>query len=128
VRQPLRLHDLRASFVTIAFANGRDERWIRDRTGHRSGALERYRRVARTVEELDLGDWVSLDEAIPEICRRVHGGKRGGNAAKCGSVVAEILNDPDRVTDGFRTRDNWSHNPVLYQLSYGHRANAGRGR
>ena len=25
------------------------------------------------------------------------------------------------VTDGFRTRDNWSHNPVLYQLSYGHR-------
>ncbi len=29
------------------------------------------------------------------------------------------------VTDGFRTRDNWSHNPVLYQLSYGHRK-AGR--
>jgi hypothetical protein len=28
------------------------------------------------------------------------------------------------VTDGFRTRDNWSHNPVLYQLSYGHRTNA----
>ena len=26
------------------------------------------------------------------------------------------------VTDGFRTRDIWSHNPVLYQLSYGHRA------
>lgn len=25
------------------------------------------------------------------------------------------------VTDGVRTRDIWSHNPVLYQLSYGHR-------
>ncbi len=25
------------------------------------------------------------------------------------------------VTDGARTRDNRSHNPVLYQLSYGHR-------
>ena len=27
----------------------------------------------------------------------------------------------NRVTDGVRTRDTWSHNPVLYQLSYGHR-------
>jgi hypothetical protein len=26
----------------------------------------------------------------------------------------------ERVTDGARTRDNRSHNPVLYQLSYGH--------
>jgi hypothetical protein len=26
-----------------------------------------------------------------------------------------------RVTDGARTRDHWDHNPVLYQLSYGHR-------
>jgi hypothetical protein len=36
--------------------------------------------------------------------------------------------DPEKtgVTDGFRTRDNWSHNPVLYQLSYGHRTNAAR--
>jgi hypothetical protein len=25
------------------------------------------------------------------------------------------------VTDGARTRDIWSDNPVLYQLSYGHR-------
>ena len=28
------------------------------------------------------------------------------------------------VTDGVRTRDTWSHNPVLYQLSYGHRETA----
>jgi hypothetical protein len=30
------------------------------------------------------------------------------------------------VTDGDRTRDNRSHNPVLYQLSYSHRIR-GRG-
>src|SRR5581483_10836815 len=24
------------------------------------------------------------------------------------------------VTDGDRTRDSWSHNPALYQLSYSH--------
>jgi hypothetical protein len=27
------------------------------------------------------------------------------------------------VSDGIRTRDNWGHNPVLYQLSYTHHLN-----
>jgi hypothetical protein len=31
---------------------------------------------------------------------------------------------PRGVTDGFRTRDSWSHNPALYQLSYGHQKSA----
>jgi hypothetical protein len=30
-----------------------------------------------------------------------------------------------RVTDGTRTRDLRSHNPMLYQLSYGHHAQEG---
>ena len=32
------------------------------------------------------------------------------------------LKSPEKtgVTDGVRTRDSWSHNPALYQLSYGH--------
>jgi mannose-1-phosphate guanylyltransferase len=30
----------------------------------------------------------------------------------------------ERVTDGTRTRDLRSHNPMLYQLSYGHQAYA----
>lgn len=77
VRQPIRVHDLRASFVTVAFANGHDERWVRDRTGHRSGALERYARVARTFEELDLGDWTPLDEAIPELSELSAAASRG---------------------------------------------------
>ena len=32
---------------------------------------------------------------------------------------------PFGVTDGDRTRDNRSHNPVLYQLSYSHREGRG---
>lgn len=29
-----------------------------------------------------------------------------------------------RVSNGTRTRDNWNHNPGLYQLSYTHRVRA----
>ena len=35
-RQPIRLHDTRATFITIALANGKSEAWVQDRTGHRS--------------------------------------------------------------------------------------------
>lgn len=62
-RLALRVHDLRGSFVTIAFANGRSESWVADRTGHRSSQmLARYKRAARTAAELDLGDWVPLGD------------------------------------------------------------------
>jgi len=65
VRPALRAHDLRGSFVTIAFANGRSESWVSDRTGHRSSQmLARYKRAARTAAELDLGDWIPLDVAL----------------------------------------------------------------
>jgi hypothetical protein len=38
------------------------------RTGHRSSQLiSRYRRVAQSVAELNLGELVPLDEAIPEL-------------------------------------------------------------
>lgn len=68
VRQPLRMHDLRATFVTISLANGRSETWVADRTGHASSAMiNRYRRAARTVTELGLGELEPLDRAIPEL-------------------------------------------------------------
>jgi integrase len=61
----LRAHDLRASFVTIALANGKTETWVADRTGHRSSQMiARYRRQARTAAELGLGAWTPLDAAI----------------------------------------------------------------
>jgi hypothetical protein len=67
-RQPIRLHDLRASFVTVALATGKTERWVTDRTGHRSSQmLALYARQARTWAELDLGTWRPLDVLLPEI-------------------------------------------------------------
>ena len=67
-RLQLRAHDLRASFITVALANGRSETWVTDRTGHTtSGQLMNYRRAARTVAELELGSFQPLDEAIPEL-------------------------------------------------------------
>lgn len=67
-RQPIRLHDLRATFITIALANEKTETWVADRTGHRSSAMiNRYRRAARLVAELGLGDLADMDRAIPEL-------------------------------------------------------------
>lgn len=64
-RQPVRLHDTRATFITVALANGKNEAWVQDRTGHRSSVMiNRYRRAARTVAELRLGDFQRLDEAL----------------------------------------------------------------
>lgn len=64
-RRPIRAHDLRASFVTLALANGRSEAYVTDRTGHHSsGMLRRYQRAARHAGELGLGDWTPLDVAL----------------------------------------------------------------
>jgi hypothetical protein len=69
-RRPVRIHDLRATFVTLALANGKTEAWIADRTGHRSSVMiNRYRRAARKVEELGLGTLTPLHLAIPELAK-----------------------------------------------------------
>ncbi|MBN2196406.1 MAG: tyrosine-type recombinase/integrase [Polyangiaceae bacterium] len=69
-RLPLRAHDLRATFVTLALANGRTETWVMQRTGHKTyGMLARYRRDARTLEELRVGWLAPLHEAIPELAK-----------------------------------------------------------
>ncbi len=71
-RKPIRIHDLRATFVTLALAAGRTETWVADRTGHKSSAMiNRYRRAARTAAELNLGWLTPLDEAIPELAGKV---------------------------------------------------------
>ncbi|APU89272.1 integrase-like protein [Virus Rctr16k] len=67
-RMPMRVHDLRATFVTLALANGRTETWVADRTGHRSSQMiNRYRRAARTAAELGLGWLAPMDATIPEL-------------------------------------------------------------
>lgn len=53
-RGRIRLHDQRATFATHAFAEGKNESWIMDRTGHTtSGQLHAYRRQARTIAHLE---------------------------------------------------------------------------
>jgi len=64
-RQPIRLHDLRATFVTLSLAAGKSETWVADRTGHRSSVMiANYRRGARTAAELELGELAPLDVAV----------------------------------------------------------------
>ncbi|WP_437850993.1 hypothetical protein [Sorangium sp. So ce363] len=58
--------------------HGRTETWISDRTGHKSSRqIHHYKRAARKVAELGLGDFAPLDEAIPELNGR--GGRLGGS-------------------------------------------------
>jgi integrase len=67
-RIALRAHDLRATFVTVNLALGKNEAWITDRTGHRSSQMiYKYKRAARTHAELNLGALKPLHEAIPEL-------------------------------------------------------------
>ena len=67
-RRPIRVHDLRATFVTLSLAMGQSETWVSDRTGHKSSVmLARYRRSARNAGELGLGWLAPLDAAIPEL-------------------------------------------------------------
>ncbi len=68
VRLPIRVHDLRGTFVTLALANGRSETWVSDRTGHTSSVMiNRYKRQARTAQELGLGSLAPMDQTIPEL-------------------------------------------------------------
>jgi integrase len=72
-RQQMRVHDLRGTFVTISLANGRSESWIADRTGHGSSAMiGKYKRTARSFQELGLGGLDPLDQAIPDLFSMGH--------------------------------------------------------
>jgi integrase len=67
-RRQIRVHDLRATFITLALANERTETWVQDRTGHKSSVMvNRYRRQARQANELKLGILAPLNEAISEL-------------------------------------------------------------
>lgn len=64
--QALRVHDLgRGTFVTLARALGRPDRWIMDRTGHDSvQSLELYDRVTRHARERNLGWLAPMGRAL----------------------------------------------------------------
>jgi len=97
-RQRLRLHDLRATFVTVNLALGKSETWVMDRTGHQSSAqLQRYKRQVRQWAQQDLGPLAPLDEAIPELAEKTRKtrNRKGGNGQ--GGIVKET-SKPDRTS------------------------------
>ncbi|MBI2394996.1 MAG: site-specific integrase [Deltaproteobacteria bacterium] len=68
VRRHIVAHDLRATFVTVHLAEGRSERWIRARTGHRgTSMIETYRRAADNLAEGEAVALAPMDVAIPEL-------------------------------------------------------------
>lgn len=68
-RRPIRVHDLRAAFIALAFAAGWSKARISDRTGRKSSQMiNGYRRAARTASEPGLGELLPLDECVPELC------------------------------------------------------------
>ena len=122
VRNPIRLHDLRATFVTLSLANGRTETWVCDRTGHRSSQMVNgYRRAARTAEELELGPLTPLHEAIAELSYNVPESSppaaNGSDASHTEPEVSE--NAPvESVRNGsaafrFQRRKAWRFDPSL---------------
>jgi integrase len=64
-RQRVRLHDTRATFVTVSLANDKSEAWVQDRTGHKSSTMiAKYRRAARMAAEVGMGPFVRMDVAV----------------------------------------------------------------
>jgi integrase len=60
------LHCFRRSFVTRSLALGKNEDWVRQRTGHTSDEILKYRQAAKSVAELSLGELAPLDDAISD--------------------------------------------------------------
>jgi len=66
--EPLRFHDLRATFVTWAMRQGKGDGWISDRTGHLTPEMRaRYARAARVLADLKYEPFPSLEKSIPEL-------------------------------------------------------------
>jgi len=64
-RQRVRLHDTRATFVTVSLANGKSAAWVHYRTGHKSSTMiSEYRRAARMAAEVGMAPLVRMDVAV----------------------------------------------------------------
>ena len=66
--EPVRFHDLRATFVTWARRAGKGDGWIGDRTGHITPEMmKRYDRGARQLADLQYAPFPDISKAIPEL-------------------------------------------------------------
>ena len=103
-RLALRVHDLRATFVTLALASDRTEAWVTDRTGHRSSDMvHRYKRAARTARELGLGWLTPLGPAVPELAAAVIA---AAEAAAKDEESDEVPARNPSTHHGFRRKDS----------------------
>jgi hypothetical protein len=111
-RGRIRLHDQRATFATHAFAEGKNESWIMDRTGHTtSGQLHAYRRQARTIAHLEAlqRSLAPLPGTIARPRASGYGGPvpegvvawvvgSGGNQWKMPGFEGSVVSSPDSAT------------------------------
>lgn len=99
-RQQIRAHDLRATFVTLALANGQTESQVADKTGHRSSTMiQLYRRAARQVARLGVGELAPLHLAIPELS-----GKGNPNEGPTGPTDTSATESAKIVANGSEGR------------------------
>lgn len=71
------IHDCRATCATVKLAIGMPSKLVRQRTGHKTDdQLSVYERTVQTFRELQMGDFVPLNEAIPELRQRCVSGKQ----------------------------------------------------
>jgi integrase len=64
-RRPIRAHDLRATFVTVALASGQTESFVTSKTGHRSSSeVNNYRRLANTFAKVGTGWFEPMDRVL----------------------------------------------------------------
>lgn len=80
VRRPIRFHDLRGTFCSVALACDKTEAWVTARTGWRSSMqVAAYRRLAQQFSDVGAGWFVDMAVTIPELANNeVHGGPDGG--------------------------------------------------
>ena len=120
-RGRLTLHTLRHSFVTRALALGKTEDWVRQRTGHVSNELLRYREGARSLAELELDDVLPLVDAIPELREAMNHAvppstKRPPTSlpeVHMGQKVGQAANDPAPSGEGFANDSELVHEEGL---------------
>jgi len=67
LKRPFGPHCFRRSFVTRSLALGKNEDWVRQRTGHTSDQLLVYRQASRSLVELQLDDLAPLLDSIPDL-------------------------------------------------------------
>lgn len=124
--QAIRVHDFRATFVTVALANGATEDWVMRRTGHRSSVMvQLYRRGAQNAADVNLGDFAPMDAAIPELAGHEGDAPPDGGAAGYSpgtapsdtsrAVASEIENHEDRSV----SRHAESPNPAFESSNRG---------